>query len=272
MRNSLVHILDEAERDPAVNSIVITGPPGSFATGAGLSETVLPDTPTLAEVCDRCESSSKPVVVAISGPALGGGLELALAAHLRVATPTVRLGAPDITIGLVPNAGGTQRLPKVIGGVAALKLLLSGKGVTGEAAQKIGLVDVLAGDELLETAISNARSLAESGGVLRRSSTRRDRLGEGTAFLEAVAGYRKAAQSGPLDAPARMFRTLKVAALCFWGRVPIASRNQVGGPRRLSCCDRSDCCRCTRFGGRSCGAMPRRWVHRNGGRGGRRSA
>ncbi|MEM7752729.1 MAG: enoyl-CoA hydratase-related protein [Pseudomonadota bacterium] len=213
VRTSLVHMLDEAERDPAVNSIVITGPPGSFATGAGLSETVLPDTPTLAEVCDRCESSSKPVVVAISGPALGGGLELALAAHLRVATPTVRLGAPDITIGLVPNAGGTQRLPKVIGGVAALKLLLSGKGVTGEAAQKIGLVDVLAGDELLETAISNARSLAESGGVLRRSSTRRDRLGEGTAFLEAVAGYRKAAQSGPLDAPARMIECIEAALL-----------------------------------------------------------
>ncbi|MEM9426288.1 MAG: enoyl-CoA hydratase-related protein [Pseudomonadota bacterium] len=213
VRSGLMHMLDEAERDPTVTSLVITGPNGAFATGAGLSEPVLADIPTLADVCDRCEGFPKPIVVAIGGPALGGGLELALAAHLRVAIPQARLGAPDITIGLVPNAGGTQRLPKVIGGVAALKLLLSGKAIPGDAAQKIGLVDVLTETDLLETAIRHARNLAESGGEVRRSSTRRDRLGEGTAFLEAVAGYRKAAHSGPLDAPSRMIECIEAALL-----------------------------------------------------------
>ena len=213
IRSGLLSHIEMAEQDETLKGVVITGANGSFATGAALSEKVPPKTPSLAEVCDRIEASAKPVAVAIGGPALGGGLELALAAHLRVAVPGVRLGAPDITIGVVPNAGGTQRLPKVIGGVAALKLLLSGKAIPGDAAKKLELVDVLVDGDLVQAAIDHVRKLAESGEPLRRSSVRRDKLGEGAAFLEAVSNYRKAANAGPLDAPARMIECIEAALL-----------------------------------------------------------
>jgi len=213
VRAGLAAALDAAAKDNAIRALVITGKDSAFATGAGLKETTADDIPDLGTLCDLIEASDKPVVVAIGGAALGGGLELALAAHLRVALPNARLGAPDITLGLVPNAGGTQRLPKVVGGVTALKLLLSGRAVAGEAAGKLGLVDVIATGELVETAIGHAKRLAASTGELRRSSERRDRLGEGTAFLEAVATHRRAADASPLDAPIRLIECVEAALL-----------------------------------------------------------
>lgn len=213
VRKRLLDEVEKADADRSVAALVITGGVGMFATGAGLSEDVPDDTPTLATLCDRIEASNKPVVAAIGGPALGGGLEIALAAHMRVATPTARLGAPDITLGVLPNAGGTQRLPKVIGGVAALKLLLSGRAVAGEVARKLGLVDVLESTDLIAAAVAHAERLAESGGELRRSSARRDRLGEGTDFLEAVATHRRAAEASPLEAPIRMIECVEAALL-----------------------------------------------------------
>lgn len=213
VRAGLTAQLDIATRDDAIRAMVICGSPGAFATGAGLGEEATGDAPDLAGLCDRIEASRKPVVVAVAGSALGGGLELALAAHLRVAAPDARFGAPEITLGLVPNAGGTQRLPKVVGGIAALKLLLSGRAVNGEAAGKLGLVDVLAPGDLVGTAVAHALRLADSAGQLRRSSTRRDRLGEGTGFLEAVATHRRAAEAAPLDAPMRLIECVEAALL-----------------------------------------------------------
>ena len=205
--------LAQGAADDAVRAIVIAGSGQAFATGAGVSETTEADTPELGDICDQIEACEKPVVVAISGSALGGGLEVALAAHLRIATPDARLGSPEITLGLVPNAGGTQRLPKVIGGVAALKLLLSGRAVNGQTARKLGLVDVVETGDLLATAVGHARKLADSDGALRRSSMRRDRLGAGTSFLEAVALHRKAANAAPLDAPIRLIECVEAALL-----------------------------------------------------------
>lgn len=213
VRRALSAKLAAGSDDDAVQAIVIAGAGATFATGAGVSENVEVDTPELGEICDQIETCEKPVVVAIAGSALGGGLEIALAAHLRIATPDARLGSPEITLGLVPNAGGTQRLPKVIGGVAALKLLLSGRAVNGETARKLGLVDVIAAENPLAAAVDNAKKLAASDGALRRSSVRRDRLGEGTAFLEAVAMHRKAADASPLDAPIRMIECIEAALL-----------------------------------------------------------
>ncbi len=213
VRTGLLRALDEAELDASIRGIVLTGSGGAFATGASLNETSGDDVPDLAAVCDRIEAAAKPVVAAIQGAALGGGLELALAAHLRVATPSARLGAPDITLGLVPNAGGTQRLPKVVGGIAALKLLLSGRAVNGEVAQKLGLVDVIEAREPVAAAVRHALRLADNPSTILRSSERRDRLGEGTAFLEAVATHRRAADASPLDAPLRMIDCVESALL-----------------------------------------------------------
>lgn len=212
VRAGLADKLSQAAKDDAVKAVVITGSDGIFATGAGVQETQK-DVPDLATLCHTIEDMEKPVVVAINGSALGGGLELALAAHLRVATAGARLGSPEITLGLVPNAGGTQRLPKVIGGVVALKLLLSGRSVKGDAARKIGLVDALDEGDVVATAVAHAKRLSESDADLRRSSERRDRLGEGTDFLEAVAVHRKAAIASALDAPMRMIECIEAALL-----------------------------------------------------------
>ncbi|NNE88557.1 MAG: hypothetical protein HKN27_10815 [Silicimonas sp.] len=212
VRAGLSSELEKAANDDAVKAIVITGANGAFATGAGIREAKT-DAPDLATLCHTIEDMTKPVVAAIGGAALGGGLELALAAHLRVAHANARLGSPEITLGLVPNAGGTQRMPKVIGGVAALKLLLSGRSVNGTTAHKIGLVDALDEGHVIETAVKHAMRLAQSGGALRRSSSRRDRLGEGTDFLEAVAVHRKAALASALDAPMRMIECIEAALL-----------------------------------------------------------
>ncbi len=213
VRSRLHRIVAEAGGDSDINGIVLTGGPAIFATGAGLNEVFSEDTPTLAELCDRIEASEKPIVAAIGGSALGGGLEVALATHARIASPNARMGAPEITLGILPSAGGTQRLPKVVGGVAALKLLLSGRAVAGDAARKLGLVDALAEDDLIGAAVKHAASLAESEGELRRSSTRRDRLGDGTDFLEAVAVQRRAADASPLEAPTRIIECVEAALL-----------------------------------------------------------
>ena len=213
VRTGLLREFQAALVDEAARAIVIVGSGAVFAAGASASESDDGGAPDLAMLCDSIEASEKPVVAAIQGSALGGGLELALAAHARVVNAASRLGSPEITVGLLPRAGGTQRLPKVVGGVAALKMLLSGRAVSGESAIKLGLADVLAEGDPLDAAISAARRLADSKGDLRRSSTRRDRLGEGTAFLEAVAEHRKIAAQSPLEAPSRLIECVEAALL-----------------------------------------------------------
>ncbi len=206
---------EDAVKDASCRAIVIAGSGGSFAMGTGLDATTEApaEAPDLSDLCDQIEACEKPVVAAITGPALGNGLELALAMHARVASPSARLGAPEITIGLVPGAGGTQRLPKVVGGLAALKMLLSGRSVNGTSAAKLGLVDKLTESDVVEAAIQYARELAESGAPIVRSAERRDRLGEGSAFLEAVAEHRRLASVSPLDAPLRLIECVEAALL-----------------------------------------------------------
>ena len=128
-------------------------------------------------------------------------------------TPSSRLGAPEITIGLVPNGGGTQRLPKLIGGLAALKMLLSGRSVNGGSAVKLGLADHVIESDLLEGAVLFARDVAATGEGLPRTSARRDRLGEGTAFLDAVAQHKAAADRSALEAPLRLIECVEAALL-----------------------------------------------------------
>ena len=215
IRTTIQAALEAAIEDTACKAIVVAGTGGAFAMGTGLyvADGDAAEAPELGALCDQIEACDKPVVAAIAGPALGNGLELALAAHVRVASPSARLGAPEITIGLVPGAGGTQRLPKVVGGLAALKMLLSGRSVNGASAAKLGLVDELTERDVVEAAVQLARTLAEDGTPLPRSSQRRDRLGDGGAFLEAVAEHRRAASMSPLDAPLRLIECVEAALL-----------------------------------------------------------
>lgn len=137
----------------------------------------------LRELVEAVERSSKPVIVAIHGMALGGGLELALAGHYRLAQPNTRFGFPEVSLGLLPGADGTQRLPRLIGASAALGLMLSGSPISAEKAASIGLVDELVAEGLIAAAIG----LAERGVPVRRTGG----LPIPSDLAEAVASARE---------------------------------------------------------------------------------
>lgn len=148
VRSGLMDRLSEAADDPAIAAIVIAGAGRGFSAGADISEFGKPSrAPSLVEVIAAVEAAPKPVLAAIHGMALGGGFELALGCHFRAVAPDANLGLPEIKLGLLPGAGGTQRLPRLIGPVAALDMIVSGEPITGEEAGARGIADhVVTGD------------------------------------------------------------------------------------------------------------------------------
>lgn len=167
----------KAQSDAAVRAIVLRGDGALFSGGADITEFDGPGDGLVADATmETIEASQKPVLAAIEGVALGGGLELALACHFRMATPKARLGLPEVTLGLLPGLGGTQRLPRLIGVAASLDMIVLGAPVSGTKAMELGLVDALARQEALAAdAIAYARTLSAPrrvslGGVLADES------------------------------------------------------------------------------------------------------
>jgi 3-hydroxyacyl-CoA dehydrogenase len=150
MRRGIVGGLQRSRNDPKVKVIVITGTDRIYSGGADIREFNTPAQtaePHLLQVIDAVEASSKPVIAAINGVCMGGGLELSLACHYRVATPNASMGLPEVKIGLLPGAGGTQRLPRAVGAELALQMIVSGEPIGAEAALKAGLIDrIVPGD------------------------------------------------------------------------------------------------------------------------------
>ncbi len=168
-------------------AIVLLGSGRMFSAGAEMTEFNKPrQPPSLPEVFDAIETSRVPVIAAIHGSALGGGLELALACHARVASPTASLGLPEVKRGFVPGAGGTQRLPRLIGGEAALRMIVTGEPVAAAEAQRLGFVDAVLDGPLEAAAIAWAReNLGRSFTLARR---REDRIkGADLAAFDAAA-------------------------------------------------------------------------------------
>ncbi|MGF6732847.1 3-hydroxyacyl-CoA dehydrogenase [Paraburkholderia youngii] len=148
VRRGLMEAIDKAESDDQVDAVMLLGAGRNFIGGADIREFGKPPLPpSLPDVCNRIESCRKPVVAAIHGAALGGGLEVALAAHYRLAVAGAKLGLPEVELGLLPGAGGTQRTPRLIGARAALDLMLSGRRVDAKEARDLGLVDRLGASE-----------------------------------------------------------------------------------------------------------------------------
>jgi 3-hydroxyacyl-CoA dehydrogenase len=144
VRRGIAAAITAAETDAVVQVVLIMGNGRNFIAGADIREFGKPPLPpSLPDVCKQIEACNKPVVAAIQGAALGGGLEIALAAHYRLAAADVKLGLPEVLLGLLPGAGGTQRTPRLIGAKAALDLMLSGRHVGAGEALKLGLVDRL---------------------------------------------------------------------------------------------------------------------------------
>jgi 3-hydroxyacyl-CoA dehydrogenase len=144
MRRGIVAGLQRARNDPKVKVVVITGTDKVFSGGADIREFNTPAQvaePHLLQVLDAVEGSHKPVIAAINGVCMGGGLEMSLACHYRIATPNAAMGLPEVKIGLLPGAGGTQRLPRAVGAEMALQMIVSGDPIGAEAALKSGLVD-----------------------------------------------------------------------------------------------------------------------------------
>jgi 3-hydroxyacyl-CoA dehydrogenase len=165
----VLQALESAHADDAVEAIVITGANGLFSAGADVNDfnsEVPPDAVTIRDVIRAIDESVKVHVAAIDGTCLGGGLELSLACDYRVATPGAKLGLPEIKLGLLPGAGGTQRLPRLIGARAALEFMLKGSSISAERALELGIVDEVAHDDLLE------RAKALTKGPKRRISER----------------------------------------------------------------------------------------------------
>lgn len=164
LRSYVLSQLRSALTQPNVTSIILTGGRSNFSAGADLTElmngasaatdlsTSSSSGPSLLDVIALIDASSKPIIAAISGACLGGGMEVALACHYRICTPRATLGLPETQVGLIPGAGGTQRLPRCIGLAAALPLILTGQSLSASKAFALGLVDAVATADLMEVA------------------------------------------------------------------------------------------------------------------------
>ena len=153
----------KAVEDESVRAVVLICEGRTFIAGADITEFgQAPKGPSLFEVQDMIENSSKPIISAIHGTALGGGLEVALTCHYRIAVPSAKCGLPEVKLGLLPGAGGTQRLPRIVGAQKALQMVTSGEHVPAKECLEMGLIDEMAGeDSLLEDAIKFATSIVE---------------------------------------------------------------------------------------------------------------
>ncbi len=178
VREGLVEGLRRAASDADIKAIVIAGARGVFPAGADINEIVSGlshKSPIIREVQARMEASDKPIVAAIEGSALGGGFELALACHWRVCARSAKVGLPEVKLGLIPGAGGTQRFTRLAGPEAALEAITSGAHIPAVRALEWGLVDELA-DDAVPAAVAFARKVARDARELRLASTVSDRI------------------------------------------------------------------------------------------------
>jgi len=182
-----------ANTDPAIKAIVLVGAGRSFIAGADIRAfgTSRPRLPLGQRVYDVLDASEKPVVAAIHGYALGGGLEIAMACHYRIAMPSARVGLPEVLIGILPGGGGTQRLPRLIGAKAALDMIVTGRHVPAPEARKLGIIDEVLPDsaDLRESAIAYAMRLVHARPLprVRDRATRLEDPGLFDAMRKAIA-------------------------------------------------------------------------------------
>src|SRR5690606_30893493 len=194
--------------DASVSAIVLTCAGRTFIAGADITEFGKPPRePSLKEVIDTMEASTKPVIAAIHGTALGGGLETALGCHYRVAVASAKVGLPEVKLGLLPGAGGTQRLPRVVGVPIALDLITSGEHVPAPKAHKLGLIDELIDGDLVAGAIAFAKKIVAEGRPLVKISDQNEKLEEARKNPTLFDDFRKA--------NARRFRGFEAPENCI---------------------------------------------------------
>ena len=193
VREGLHEGVKSAIEDSAVDAIVIICEGRTFIAGADITEFgQAPKGPSLYDVQDMIENSTKPVVAAIHGTALGGGLEVALTCHYRIAVPSAKCGLPEVNLGLLPGAGGTQRLPRIVGAAKALVMMTSGEHVPAEQCLSMGLVDEMADEgKLLEGALSFAGTIVSEKRPLVKVRDAEDKIAADKGNDALFSDFRK---------------------------------------------------------------------------------
>ncbi|MGF6507899.1 enoyl-CoA hydratase/carnithine racemase [Paraburkholderia sp. 32] len=207
VRRQLRDAIEAAEKDPDVDAVLLVGAGRNFIGGADIREFGKPPLPpSLPDVCNTIEACRKPVVAAIHGAALGGGLEVAVAAHYRIALGAAKLGLPEVTLGLLPGAGGTQRAPRLDGAKATLDLMLSGRHVGAKEAHAFGLVDrICETDDVLAEGLAYVQALLDAQAPVRLT-----RDADGLADLTASRAAIEAARAETSKKSHGLFSPLKI--------------------------------------------------------------
>src|SRR5438067_5486881 len=189
LRAAVLQGLERAEADAQAKAVVLIGAGKAFSGGADIREFGKPrEKPDLPDVNDYQDSMKKPLVAAITGFALGGGLELALACHYRIAAAKAQLGLPEVKLGILPGSGGTQRLPRIVPVAKAVEMMTTGTPISSEQALQLGLVDeIVQNGDLLDAAIVYAQKLVAERKPLKRIRDLSARVeGEPKAFFAGV--------------------------------------------------------------------------------------
>ena len=214
VRQGLRDGVTQAIADAAVGAIVITCAGRTFIAGADITEFGKPPRePGLHEVLDLIEGSLKPVVAAVHGTALGGGLEVTLACHYRVGVRTARFGLPEVKLGLLPGAGGTQRLPRVVGVDKALQMIVSGDPIGADAALNHGLIDAIVDGDLTAAGVAFAEKILSERRPLKKIRDLEDALAAARGKPEVFADFRKsvARQTRGFRAPESCIKAVEAA-------------------------------------------------------------
>jgi len=214
VRQGLNDGVQQAIADPAMSAIVIVCAGRTFIAGADITEFGKPPVaPGLHGVLDLIESSSKPVVAAVHGTALGGGLEVTLACHYRIGVKDARFGLPEVKLGLLPGAGGTQRLPRVVGVEKGLSMMVSGDPIRADEALKAGLIDEIAEGDLTAAGVAFAEKVLNERRPLKKIRDLDDKLAAVRGNPEVFATFRKsvARQTRGFRAPENIIKAVEAA-------------------------------------------------------------
>ncbi|MBT3626270.1 MAG: enoyl-CoA hydratase/isomerase family protein, partial [Gammaproteobacteria bacterium] len=178
VRQGLFDGVSSALADDAIEAIVLTGMHRAFIAGADISEfgAAATESVSLGDALDKMEGSTKPIIAAINGTAFGGGLEVALCCDYRIASATAPVGLPEVKLGLLPGAGGTQRLPRLIGAEAAVQAIVSGNPIMAPDALIMGIVDRVASGDIVDDAIAYAQEIIGAGAATRKVRDLEDKI------------------------------------------------------------------------------------------------
>lgn len=215
VRQGLFDGVSSALADDAIEAIVLTGMHRAFIAGADISEFGAAATVGvgLGEALDKMEGSTKPIIAAINGTAFGGGLEVALCCDYRIAAATAPVGLPEVKLGLLPGAGGTQRLPRLIGAEAAVQAIVSGNPIMAPDALTMGIVDRVASGDIVDDAIAYAQEIIADGAATRKVRDLEDKVSDdrgNTALFEKFAANLDKTHRGQF-APAQILQCVEAA-------------------------------------------------------------